>query len=243
MERSKAKIEGDRVLCADTQRIISETYSYKIILKFKTVCIVYIFLKEECVAEVRKEVRNAIVSLDPKSSFELFRLAAWAMGADSSVRDVTCGFEALLDSPQITNHERKVTKGYNLFLFSAANTHQCRPMPMVFELRRSRRHWVYFPSLSSFYPGSPHGKREAANELDLGQSLHPLIMSVTAILSPPSFLGPISQSSFCVLFPQQAHTYSASADFLPNQEAHCMAGRLCSHSDFGIGGMAGVNLV
>lgn len=184
----------------------------------------------------------------PKMTLSSFRLAAWAMRADSSVGDVTCGFEALLDSPQITSHERKVTKGYNLFLFSVANTRQCTPMPTVFELHCSCRHWVYFPSLSSLFPGSPHGKRGAANELDHGQLLHPLIMPVTAILSLPSFLGLISQGNLCVLSPQQAYpvhcadSHSASTDFLPNQEAHCMAERQCLHSGFGIGGMAGLNL-
>lgn len=140
---------------------------------------------------------------------ERSKLAAWAKRADSSVGAVTCGFEALLDSPQITSHERKVTKGYNLFLFSVANTRQCTPLPTVFELQRSCRHWVYFPSLKSLFPGSPHGKRGAANELDHGQLLHPLIMPVTAILSLPSFLGLISQGKLCVLSPQQAYPYTA----------------------------------
>lgn len=129
------------------------------------------------------------------------------MWTDSSVRDVICAFEAIIDSPWIMSHEEKVTFGDLPFLLLVANTHQCRPTDRFFQLPLSCGHGEHFLSFSSLYPGSPHGKREADNELNCGHSLRPLIMLVTFILSLPSFLELISRGSLCVLSPDRhAHT-------------------------------------
>lgn len=90
--------------------------------------------------------------------------------------------------------------------------------------------------------------RESANELGNGQSLDPLIMLVTAILSHPSLLGLITQGSLHVLSPWQAYTYTAllwaghPLISFPDYEADRMGEGQYLCIGLGMGGMAWLKL-